>query len=77
MKILSYRELRKRLAAHDARFEFHEGKGKGSHRGIVHPDISGKRVTFTVPVHGEGSDVKRPFLSSIKRKFNLPADIFD
>ena len=77
MKILSYRELQKRLAAHDARFQFYKGKGKGSHRGIAHPDIGGKRVAFTIPVHGEGRDIKTPYLSKLKRNFNLPADIFD
>lgn len=77
MKSVSFRKLRKILAGHDPRFEFYKNRGKGSHRAIEHPDISGKRVAFTIPVHRESDDIKTPYLSKIKRNFKLPKDIFD
>ena len=30
-----------------------------------------------IPVHGEGSDVTKPYLGQLKRKFELPDDFFD
>ena len=76
MKSISFRQLRKILLEYDSRFEFYTNKGKGSHRVIQHPDISGKRVPYPIPVHSEGADIKTPYLTKIKRDFNLPEDIF-
>ena len=77
MKVLSYRQLQQRLKAHDPRFQFRKGRGKGSHRVIVHPDIDGKRVLVPLPVHREGADVKKRYLPLIRRQFNLPPGFFD
>ena len=78
MKSLRWRDLKKILRAHDDRFLFFVGKGsgKGSHRAIEHPDIDGKRVAFTVPVHDDGAEIKTPYKSKIRRNFKLPKDIF-
>ncbi len=77
MKSLTFRKLKKILTSHDPRFKFFKSKGKGSHRAIEHPSISGKPVAFTIPVHGEGQDIKTPYLTTMKRRFQLPPDIFD
>lgn len=77
MKTLSYRQLQKRLKAHDSRFQFLDSKGKGSHRAIVHPDIDGQQVLFTLPVHGEGADIKKHYIPPLRRIFKLPKDFFD
>lgn len=79
MKSLKWRELREILLAYDRRFSFYskKGSGKGSHRAIEHPDIDGRRIAFTVPIHGEGDEIKTPYKSKIRRDFKLPKDIFD
>lgn len=77
MRAVSFRQLRKMLISHDPRFEFYKNKGKGSHRAIEHPDISGRRVAFPIPVHREGDDIKTPYLSKIMRNFKLPKGFFD
>ena len=77
MKILSYRQLQQRLRAQDPRFEFIKTKGKGSHRTIAHPDIDGRQVRITVPVHREGADVDPNYLAMLRRRFNLPKGVID
>ena len=76
MKIISYRQLQRRLKAHDPRFEFHKEWGKGSHRGIAHPDVDGQRVVITVPVHREGEDIQKQYLSLLAKGFKLPKGFF-
>ena len=75
MRSISFRKLRSILSKHDNRFLFYTRKG--SHSAIEHPDIDGKRVAFTIPVHNEGRDIKAAYLSKLKRNFHLPQDIFD
>lgn len=77
MKTYSFRELVKRPRKHDRRFEVESGRGKGSHRTIVHPDVGGRSRSFTLPCHSEGADVKRAYLPRLRETFELPDDIFD
>jgi predicted RNA binding protein YcfA (HicA-like mRNA interferase family) len=63
------------LRAHDARFQFYDNRGKGSHRMIEHPDIQGQRRACPIPYH-KGRDVKPGILRQIIRRFDLPHDIF-
>ena len=76
MRADTFRTLRRRLRSHDRRFET-STRGKGSHRTIHHPDVNGRPASFTVPCHDEGSEVKRPYLVGIRRRFALPDDFFD
>ena len=77
MKSISFRKLRSILTKHDNRFIFYKRKGKGSHRAIEHPNIDGKSVAYTIPVHKEGDDIKKAYLTKLKKDFKLPKDIFE
>lgn len=64
------------LKDHDPRFEFYSNRGKGSERIIYHPDINGRAASYPVKCHGEGTELRIGVLVSIRRRFNLPKDIF-
>ena len=72
----AYREVVKILRDHDPRFEFHEARGKGSHRMIYHPDVDGQPASFPVKYHGKATELRRGVISAIVRRFNLPRDLF-
>jgi predicted RNA binding protein YcfA (HicA-like mRNA interferase family) len=63
------------LHEHDARFEFHTKRGKGSERMIYHPNINGRSQCIPLTFH-KGKDVGKGMLSAIIRRFDLPIDIF-
>jgi predicted RNA binding protein YcfA (HicA-like mRNA interferase family) len=75
-KALRAREVCDRLREYDWRFEFHLGRGKGSHFMISHPDINGRRESAPCPSHS-GKTVSIGVLHVLIRRFNLPRDIFD
>jgi len=77
MRSLSFRQLVKILRKHDKQFVIDVARGKGSHRGIYHPDVDGNESIYTMPCHNEGADIKPVYLRGIKSRFNLPDDIFD
>ena len=66
MKVLTYRQLKKKLRQHDKAFMFETNRGKGSHRMIMHPDIPGG---YTLPVHGEGHEIHVKHLRKIRAVF--------
>ena len=74
-KPYKFRELVKALRKHDTRFEVWENRGKGSERVIYHPDIDGRPASFPVKCHGEGTELRKGVISSIKRRFKLPDDV--
>ncbi len=76
-KTSKYRELRKKLAKYDKRFEEHVNRGKGSHRVIFHPDIDGEVAHYPVKYHGENTELGKGYLKAFIRRFNLPDDFFD
>jgi len=63
------------LKRHDPRFQVFANRGKGSHRMIFHPDISGEKRSFPVPYH-KGQDLRQGMLSALLRRFDLPRDLF-
>lgn len=69
-----YREVQKKLAAYDSRFEFWDDRGKGSERIIYHPDIDGKGTEASHPVkhHGKNTELRKGVISSLIRRFKLP-----
>ena len=71
VKAHKYRDLIKKLVAHDPRFQFFKPTGGGSHHQIYHPDVGGKAASYPVPFHGEHREVKRGHLAE------LPANFFD
>lgn len=72
----TYRQLLKRLRAHDKRFREYREKGKGSHRMISHPDINGQPASYPLVCHAEGDEIRVAYLLAIVRRFNLPRDFF-
>lgn len=70
-----YRDLVKVLKKYDRRFEFHERRGKGSHRMIFHPDVDGSPQSFPVKHHGGNTELRKGVISAIIRRFNLPPDL--
>jgi hypothetical protein len=54
-----YREVQKRLMAHDSRFQFWSGRGKGSERIIYHPDIKGRPESIPVKHHGNNTELRK------------------
>ncbi len=75
-KVYTYRELIKKLEAHDDRFEVNVRRGKGSERVIYHPDINGRAESYPIKCHGEGTEIRKGHLSAIVRRFNLPSKFF-
>lgn len=75
-KTYKYREALRLLRDHDRRFVEWRHRGKGSHRMIYHPDISGLACSYPLPVHSEGDDVRPAYLKGLIRRFNLPPDFF-
>lgn len=63
------------LKRRDPRFQVFENRGKGSHRMIYHPDISGQKASFPVPYH-KGQDLRQGILRALLRRFGLPHDLF-
>ena len=69
-------ELRKILRKYDRRFDLDKNRGKGSHRTIRHPDINGKKESYTIPCpRGDKSVISKEYLGDIKKIFNLPDDL--
>ena len=68
-------DVLKVLHDHDARFQFHIRRGKGSERMIYHPDVNGRPQSFPLTFH-KGKDVGKGMLRAIIRRFDLPSDIF-
>lgn len=77
MKPCKFRDLVKKLKAHDKRFTIYAPPGGGSHYEIYHPDIGGKAASFPVPYHGANRDVKVGYLNRIVDRFQLPKKFFD
>lgn len=75
-KAYSYRELIKKLRAHDSKFSVYKNRGKGSERMIFHPDIYGRPESYPIKCHNEGAEVRQGHLVAIRRRFKLPADFF-
>jgi len=75
-KVLSVRELLKILKQHDPRFELKSHRGKGSEQILWHPDIKGRAQAYPLPCHGKGAEIKKGHYPKIKRRFNLPNNIF-
>lgn len=75
-KTYKYREVLKKLKAHDKRFQEHKRRGKGSHRMLYHPDVQGAPASYPMVCHSEGDDVKPAYLAAIVRRFSLPPDFF-
>ena len=75
-KTYSVAELFKLLKNYDEKFEFYKDRGKGSRRTIYHPDINGEAKSFPIKYHGGSTDVRQGTLSAIKRRFELPNDLF-
>lgn len=76
-KAHKYRDVLLKLRAHDARFQLFERRGKGSHRVLFHPDISGQTVSYPLPFHGANKEVGKGMLKAIIRRFELPTTFFD
>jgi hypothetical protein len=74
---LRYREVIRRLKAHDPRFEVLMKRGKGSECLIVHPDIDGQHKSIPLKHHGDGTDIYVGALLAIARRFNLSKDFFN
>ena len=72
-----YREVVARLQKHDARFEIHVRRGRGSHRVIFHPDVDGSKRPHPVPYHGAKTPVAPGMRKDIVRIFQLPEDVLD
>ena len=77
MRVLTYRQLQKKLRRRDKSFIFDAHRGKGSHRMIEHPNIGGQRKRYVFPVHGEGGDIDPRHLREFAKRFGLPKDFFD
>jgi predicted RNA binding protein YcfA (HicA-like mRNA interferase family) len=63
------------LREHDARFELHSKRGKGSERMIFHPSVNGRSAIYPMTFH-KGQDVGKGMLKAIIRRFSLPNRIF-
>jgi predicted RNA binding protein YcfA (HicA-like mRNA interferase family) len=63
------------LHEHDARFELHSKRGKGSERMIFHPNVNGRPEIYPMTFH-KGQDVGKGMLKAIIRRFSLPNRIF-
>lgn len=49
MRWREYRELVAKFKEHDARFEIHVRRDRGSRRMVVHPDIDGVKGQYPIP----------------------------
>jgi len=67
-----YLELIKILKKHDPRFEVLKKRGKGSHRMLYHPDISGRAASFPLICHGDNPEINKDAINDLIRRFNLP-----
>ena len=76
-RVLTCRELIKLLKDYDNRFVIFTKRGKGSERMIYHPDVKGSARSYPLPCHGEGATVRKGHLVAIRRRFELPALLFD
>lgn len=74
-KSYTFRQLQKKLAKHDQRFEFWANRGKGSHVVVYHPDIHGRAASIPIPVHGRKAVISVGIISALVRRFNLPKGV--
>ena len=77
MERREYRYIIAALRNHDARFEIHTRRGKGSHRMVFHPDVEGGKRHYPLPYHGSKTSIAPGIQKDLIRIFQLPADIFD
>ena len=74
-KPLRYRELRKKLR--DLRGVTEKiRRGKGSNRGLFHPNIDGKPVWYFVKCHGEGDILRKEVVRATRQRFNISIEEF-
>lgn len=73
-KPLTYRELWKKLNKFGVQ-QFRK-KGKGSHRGLYHPNINGRPVWYIVKCHGEGDELSRSVVRAVRQRFNIKIEDF-
>lgn len=66
---MNYRDLRKALRP----YGIHEEviRGKGSHRYFVGPDVDGWLVHYTLPYHGDNTDVHPRYIKALERTFGI------
>jgi hypothetical protein len=72
-----YREVLKKLRTHDKRFQEWKRRGKGSERILFHPDIKGRKESYPIKCHGEGTEIRVGSLIALINRFDLPTDFFD
>lgn len=76
-KPVRYKKLIRALRRQDSRFQVLPRRGKGSHRMIVHPDVNGKAESYPLKVHGKNPEIDGCYVRDLKKRFNLPENIFD
>jgi hypothetical protein len=77
VKAIKFRDLIRRLVAYDPAFQLFKPRGGGSHYQIYHPDIQGRAESYPIPFRSMNAEVKKGHLAAIRRRFRLPAEIFD
>ena len=73
-KPLRYRELRSKLRNFGVT-EYRD-RGKGSNRGLYHPDINGKPVWYYIKCHGEGNELSKAVVRAARERFNISLEEF-
>lgn len=73
-KIYKRREVEKALRKYDERFRVYEGRGKGGHVMIMHPDINGRKEAYPLPSR-RGDDIDPNILRDLKKRFCIPDDV--
>ena len=73
-KPLRYRELRRKLGNFGV--TEHRDRGKGSNRGLYHPNINGKPVWYYIKCHGEGDELSKAVVRAARERFNIPIEEF-
>ncbi|MFH1219624.1 MAG: hypothetical protein V1694_04150 [Candidatus Eisenbacteria bacterium] len=71
-KAYRFTELIRRLRNYDPRFRVFVERGKGSHRMLYHPDISGQERSYALTFHGKIPEYGKGTIAAIKRRFDLP-----